>query len=83
VTHTLCGNFAAAHVEADDLAALGEAKGTLMWKAWGMLLSGCVLARTGKALGRSSKDRLRRRPVAVNGINRVDAVVAIISGKSL
>ena len=49
LTHILGGNYAAAKAEADELAALADEKGALLWKAWGMMNQGCVLALTGKA----------------------------------
>jgi predicted ATPase len=49
LTHILRGNSAAAKAEADELAALADEKGALLWKAWGMMNQGCVLALTGKA----------------------------------
>ena len=49
LTHILCGNYAAAKAEADELAALADEKGALFWKAWGMMTQGCVFALTGKA----------------------------------
>jgi predicted ATPase len=49
LTHILSGNYAAAKAEADELAALADEKGALLWKAWGMMNQGCVLALTGKA----------------------------------
>jgi hypothetical protein len=33
ITHTLCGNYAAANMEADEVVALADEKGTLFWKA--------------------------------------------------
>ena len=49
LTHILRGNYAAAKAEADELAALADEKGALLWKAWGMMNQGCVFALTGKA----------------------------------
>ena len=49
LTHILGGNYAAAKAEADELAALADEKGALLWKAWGMMNQGCALALTGKA----------------------------------
>jgi class 3 adenylate cyclase/predicted ATPase len=49
LTHILCGNYAAAKAEADELAALADEKGASLWKAWGMMTQGSVLALTGKA----------------------------------
>ena len=48
-THVLCGNYAAANAEADELAALADEKGALLWKAFGMSMQGCLLALTVKA----------------------------------
>jgi predicted ATPase len=49
LTHILRGNSAAAKAEADELAALADEKGALLWKAWGTMNQGCALALTGKA----------------------------------
>jgi class 3 adenylate cyclase/predicted ATPase len=47
--HTFCGNYATATTLTDELVALADEKATLIWKAWGMMHQGCVLAITGKA----------------------------------
>jgi predicted ATPase len=44
-----CGNYATANAVVDELIALAVEKGTLFWKAYGMVHQGCVLAQTGKA----------------------------------
>jgi predicted ATPase len=49
IPYTLCGNRAAAAVQAQELVALAEEKGSLFWKAYGMVSQGCVLALTGRA----------------------------------
>ncbi len=49
VRYTLCGNRAAAAAQAQELVALAEEKGSLHWKAYGMMNQGCVLALTGRA----------------------------------
>jgi predicted ATPase len=49
LSHIFCGNYAAANTDADELVALAYEKDALLWKAFGMLLQGCVLALTGKA----------------------------------
>jgi tetratricopeptide (TPR) repeat protein len=49
LTPILRRNYAAAKAEADELAALADEKGALLWKAWGMMNQGCVFALTGKA----------------------------------
>ena len=48
-THILCGNYAAANAETDEVVALASEKGAFLWKAFGMSLQGCLLALTGKA----------------------------------
>jgi predicted ATPase len=47
--HILCGNYAKASAEADELINLADEKGAAQWKALGMLAKGFVLALTGKA----------------------------------
>ena len=49
VPYILCGNRAAAAAQAQELVALAEEKGSLFWKAYGMVSQGCVLALTGRA----------------------------------
>ena len=49
IPYTLCGNRAAAAAQAQELVALAEEKGSLFWKAYGMVSQGCVLALTGRA----------------------------------
>jgi class 3 adenylate cyclase/predicted ATPase len=48
-TCTLCGNHAAAAAQAQELAVLAEEKGSLSWKADGMMNQGSVLALAGRA----------------------------------
>jgi predicted ATPase len=50
IPYTLCGNRAAAAVQAQELVALAEEKGALLWKALGLTNQGCVLALAGRAL---------------------------------
>ena len=49
-TCILCGDYAAANTRSDEAIPLAEEKGAAPWKAWGMLVRGCVLAQTGKAV---------------------------------
>ena len=44
-----CGNSAAANLQADELIALADEKGSLHWKAWGTIQRDFVLAPSGKA----------------------------------
>jgi class 3 adenylate cyclase/predicted ATPase len=43
-----CGNYASANAVFDELAALAEEKGTLFWKAFGIMNQGCIRALTGQ-----------------------------------
>jgi predicted ATPase len=47
-THIHCGNHAAGMAEAEELVALAHEKGSVYWKARGMINRGCVLALAGK-----------------------------------
>ena len=44
-----CRQYAAARLLVDEVVALADEKGTLFWKAFGMMNQGCILALTGKA----------------------------------
>ena len=48
LTHILCGNYAAAKAEADELAALADDRGASFWKAFGTSVQGCLFAQTGR-----------------------------------
>ena len=49
IPYTLCGNYAAAAAQAQELVALAEEKGSPLWKAGGIINQGFVLALTGRA----------------------------------
>ena len=49
LVHFEGGNYATANAVAEELVALAEEKGALLWKAFGMLDQGCVLTLSGKA----------------------------------
>ena len=49
LTYLHSGNYATATAQSDEVVPLADEKGTLFWKAWGMLNQGSVLALTGKA----------------------------------
>jgi predicted ATPase len=49
LTHILCGNYTTANVQANELVALADEKGALLWKAWGMSDQGSLLALSGKS----------------------------------
>jgi class 3 adenylate cyclase/predicted ATPase len=44
-----CGNYASANLVFDELIALAEEKGTLFWKAFGLMNQGCACTLTGQA----------------------------------
>jgi predicted ATPase len=49
ITNILCGNDATAKRQADELVLLADEKGSALWKAFGTLVQGVVLARTGNS----------------------------------
>jgi predicted ATPase len=49
LTHLLLGNYAEATAQADELVAMAEEKSAALFKAWGSIEQGCVLAPTSKA----------------------------------
>ena len=50
LTHILCGNYAAANAQSDEVVPLADEKGSTMWKAYGMLNQGWVFSLTEKAM---------------------------------
>jgi predicted ATPase len=50
LTYIYCGKYTAADAVVDELVTLADEKGTLFWKAGGMLRRGCLSVMTGKAL---------------------------------
>jgi len=48
LTHMFLGNYAAASAQSDEVISLANEKGAALWKSWGMMNQGCVLALTGK-----------------------------------
>ena len=49
LTHLLLGNYAEATAQADELVAMAGEKSAALFKAWGSIEQGCVLAPTSKA----------------------------------
>ena len=49
IVHILCGNDAIANDQANELVALADEKGSALWKAFGVLLQGTVLALAGQS----------------------------------
>jgi predicted ATPase len=47
--HVVCGRYAAAVAEAQEVVTLADEKGLSFWRPFGMLYQGCPLAVTGKA----------------------------------
>ena len=48
IIHILCGNDEIANRQANELVVLAEEKGSALWKAFGVLLQGVVLALAGR-----------------------------------
>jgi predicted ATPase len=55
MTDVLCRKSVAAHMVSDELTSLADEKGTVLWQSWGMMIAGCALAQTGKALDAVSR----------------------------
>jgi class 3 adenylate cyclase/predicted ATPase len=49
-TLILCGHYDAAKAQSDEAVRLAEEKGATLWKGFGMMRQGCVLALTGKTV---------------------------------
>src|SRR6516164_9169112 len=49
LTYSLSGDYSAANARLDENRVLANEKGAALWKAFGMLSQGCVLALTGKS----------------------------------
>jgi predicted ATPase len=61
LTHILCGDYATANAQLDEVVALADEKGTSFWKALGMMNHGCVLALNGQA-----SDAIHIIPTGIN-----------------
>jgi predicted ATPase len=48
-TYIHCGHYTAVNMQADELVALAEKNGTVLWRACGLMIKGCVFASTGEA----------------------------------
>jgi predicted ATPase len=48
-THIDCGNYVAANAHTEELVVLANEKRALLWKGFGMMDQGCILALNGKA----------------------------------
>jgi DNA-binding winged helix-turn-helix (wHTH) protein/tetratricopeptide (TPR) repeat protein len=81
ITHVICRDYAEATAITDEHMALANQTGSLFWQAWGMMQRGCILVLTGQSLRCCSSDHLRDHRMAINGINKIDAVVLVVSGK--
>ena len=82
LTHIHCGSYPAAKLQLDEAITLADEKGALFWKTGAMLVTGCLLAATGKDCGRRFHDYSRAQCLASNRNNGVDAGLLCVSGKS-
>jgi hypothetical protein len=48
-THIFCGNCSTATAQSDEIVALANEKGSVLWNACGVVVQGCVAASTGRA----------------------------------
>jgi class 3 adenylate cyclase/predicted ATPase len=49
-SHIFCGNYTTATAQSDEIAALADEKGSVLWEACSVVCQGCVFALTGRAL---------------------------------
>jgi tetratricopeptide (TPR) repeat protein len=82
-TNFHCGNYATASAQAEEVVALADEKGVALWRAWGMMNQGCVLALTGKASDAVQMTTAGITAWRVNGGNSAFAVVFIAFDESL
>ena len=72
------GNYATAKALTDELIALADQRGALLWKTYGMLWRGLHSYHDRQRQGRSTNDHFRARRVPINGSSVVAAIVLII-----
>jgi tetratricopeptide (TPR) repeat protein len=72
----LSGNYGTANAIADELVALGNEKGSLYWKAEGMLMRDWLLASTGKPQRAAGRPQLRRHQKDRGIAQRVRSIAA-------
>jgi predicted ATPase len=48
LARTFCGDYAEANARVNELVNLADEKGALLWKAWGLMNQGWLMALTGK-----------------------------------
>jgi hypothetical protein len=68
--YILCGRYAAAKSQSDEIVALADEKGHVGIKGVGTVNQGLLMALTGIGVRGDSRDRLRDRRVAVDGGER-------------
>ena len=81
--HIQCGNYLKANALVDELVALADEKGALLWKGIGMTHQGWLFARTGKPSGAVGMITSGTQRMAINESNAVGAVVFVVFGQSL
>jgi hypothetical protein len=75
-----CGAYAAGNALINELLALADEKGSVFWKAWGMMHQGSASVLTGKASEAVKHNYLRDHRMAVNGGNDACAILFVIFG---
>ena len=73
-SHLLCGSYAMAKAEADELVALATEKGALFWKAHGLSMQGCLSVRAG-----SAKEGVELIASGIAGLRRTQATALLSS----
>ena len=79
---SLCGNNAIANDQANELVALADEKGSALWKAFGVLLQGTVLALAGKS-SEAAQTITAGIGASVHRVDPVDTFVVFLFGQIL
>jgi predicted ATPase len=71
-THTLRGDYPAASAQAQELFAVADAKGALLWKAAAMMVQGSILGLTGRA-----SDAVQTINSAITGLQETGSILYV------
>jgi hypothetical protein len=79
-TQTFCGNYATASAQSDEVVPIADEKGSVIWKAYGMLNQGFLLTLTVQA---ADAVQMINSGLTAYRSTGVDADVFVIFGEGL
>ena len=82
LSQILCGNYAEANAQSNELVMLADEKSAAIWKAFGIMNQGAIFVLDGKADERGSNNQLRTHYISLDGSNTMDAMVSPKFGKA-